>query len=124
MRFKLRGEIITGPVNITNISVFGNGINTPLICESERTTSQSPPPASDGNWYLHPERQSTDPSDRIEDSGRGGWVRTNATTSDGYRQVILRRETDTGAVEGVFTCQIENDDNPIRGLYVLYPSEL
>ena len=123
MRFKLSGNFITGPVLIIDINVVGDGINTPLICESERTTSDQPPPASNGNWYLHPERQSTDPSDRIEDSGRG-WVRTRATTSAGYRQVRLRRESDTGAVEGVFTCWIRNDDNPIRSLYVLYPSEL
>ena len=124
MRFKLSGNIITRLALITDISVVGDGISTPLICESERTTSQSPSPESDGNWHLHPERLSIGVSNRIEDSGRGGWVRTRATTSAGYRQVKLRRESDTGAQEGVFTCWIRNDDNQIRSLYVLYPSEL
>ena len=36
----------------------------------------------------------------------------------------MRREAATGSVEGVFTCQLELDINPIRSLYVLYPSEL
>ena len=120
MRFKLSGNIITGPVVITDIEVIGR----PLNCQSERTTSQSPPPAPDGNWYLHPERQSTDPSDRIGNSDRG-WLRIRSNTPAGNRQVKLRKETDTGAaVEGRFTCQIDNDINPIRSLYVLYPSEL
>ena len=122
MRFKLRGDFITGPVNITDINVIGDGINRALICESERTTSQSPSPSSMGNWYLHSESESTEESDRFEGSDRG-WIRTRTTTA-GYRQVRLRRQSATGALEGRFTCQIENDNNPIRSLYILYPSEL
>ena len=123
MRFKLRGDFITGPVDITDISVDGDGENSPLICESERTTSQSPPTLSMGNWYLHPESESTATSDRLGDSERG-WTVTRTTTTAGYRQVRLKRQSATGALEGRFTCQITNDNNPIRSLYVLYPSEL
>ena len=44
-----------------------------------------------GNWYLHPEDESTTVSDRIESEGDRGWYRTRDTTDDGHRQVILRR---------------------------------
>ena len=123
MRFKLNGNIITGPVDITDIKVDGDGINNPLICESEETTSQSPSPSSLGNWYLHPEWESTTLSDWLGDSERG-WIRTRTTTTVSYRQVILRRQSATGALEGRLTCKIQNDNNPIRSLYVLYLSEL
>ena len=122
MRFELNGNFITGLVDITDISIDGDGINNPLICESERTIiSQSP--LSMGNWYLHSESQSIATSDKLGDSERG-WIRTRTTTAVGYRQVRLRRQSATGAREGRFTCQITNDNNPIKSLYVLYPSEL
>ena len=76
-----------------------------------------------GNCYLHPESESTAISNRLGNSDRG-WIRTRFTTTAGYRQVKLRRESATGAVEGRFTCQIANDGNPINSLFVLYPSEL
>ena len=123
MRFKLNENIITGPVDITDINVNGDGINNPLICQSERTTSQSPSPSSMGNWYLHHESESTAASNRLGDSDRG-WTVTRTTTTAGYRQVKLKRQSATGAVEGRFTCEIKNDDNPINSLFVLYPSEL
>ena len=123
MRLKLRGNFITGPVDITDINVDGDGINYPLICRSERTTSQSPSPSSMGDWYLHHESESIAASDRLGDSDRG-WIRTRTTTNAGYRQVRLRRQSATGALEGRFTCQIANDNNPIKSLFVLYPSEL
>ena len=120
--FKRRGNVITGPVNINDINVDGVS-GQALVCESERTTSQSPPTLSMGNWYLDPESESTAASDRLGDSERG-WIRTRATTTTGYRQVKLKRQSATGALEGRFTCQITNDINPIRSLFVLYPSEL
>ena len=123
VRFKLNGDFITGPVDINDINVDGDGMNNPLICESEITTSLLPSPSSMGNWYLHHESESTEESDRLGGSDRG-WIRTRATTTAGYRQVILKRQSATGAVEGKFTCQITNDINPIRSLFVLYPSEL
>ena len=119
--FKLNGNVITGPVDITDINV--NGVSgRALVCESERTTSQSPSPSSMGNWYLHPESESSAASDRIGGSERG-WIRTRITTG-GKRQVKLKRQSPIGAVEGKFTCEITNDTNPIRSLFVLYPSEL
>ena len=122
MKFKLNGEFITGHVDITDIKVVG-GSGPALICESQKKTSHSSPPSSMGNWYLHHESESTEESDRLGDSDRG-WTVTRTTTTDDYRQVKLRRHSASGSVEGVFTCQIENDNNPIRSLYVLYPSEL
>ena len=123
MRFKLKENIITGPVDITDINVDGDGENNPLICESERTTSQSPSLSSMGNWYLHHESESTAASDRLGSSERG-WIRTRATTTAGYRQVKLKRQSGTAALEGKFTCEIQNDTDPINSLFVLYPSEL
>ena len=123
MRFKLKENIITGPVNITDINVAGDGIYMPLICQSERTTSQSPSLSSVGNWYLNHESESTAASDRLGGSERG-WIRTRATTTADYRQVKLKRESATGALEGKFTCEIQNDFNPINSLFVLYASEL
>ena len=123
MRFKLKENIITGPVDITDINVNGDGENNPLICESERTISQSPSLSSLGNWYLHHESESTAASDRLGDSERG-WIRTRTNTTAGYRQVKLKRQSAIGALEGKFTCKIQNDINPINSLYVLYPSEL
>ena len=122
--FKLNGDFITGPVDITDINV--NGVSgRALVCESERTTSQSPSPSSMGNWYLHPESEITATSNKIGDSDSDrGWIRTRTTTTADYRQVKLRRQSATGAVEGRFTCQITDDNNPINSLFVLYPSEL
>ena len=121
--FKLKGNIITEPVDITDIN--DGGIGQGLICKSERTTSESSPTLSMGNWYLHHESESTATSNRIEDSDSGrGWTVTRTTTTAGNRQVILKRQSATGAREGRFTCQIANDDNPINSLFVLYPSEL
>ena len=120
--FKLNGDFITGPVNITDINVDGVS-GRALVCESERTTSQSPSLSSMGNWYLHHESESTAASDRLGDSDRG-WIRTRTTTTAGYRQVRLKRQSATSAREGRFTCQITDDDNPINSLYILYPSEL
>ena len=76
-----------------------------------------------GNWYLHHESESTAASNRLGDSD-SGWTVTRTTTTAGYRQVKLKRQSATGAVEGRFTCEIQNDDNPINSLFVLYPSEL
>ena len=53
--FKLNGDFITGPVDITDINVDGDGMNNPLICQSERT---SLPTSSIGDWYLNHENQS------------------------------------------------------------------
>ena len=59
--------------------------------------------------------------------GTRGWVRTRLIAND-YQQLILRRATaadssDTSQ-EGVFTCYITGDINPVRSVHILYPSEL
>ena len=93
-----------------------------LICQSERNTTQAT--LEDGNWYLHPEDQTTADSDKILFSDDRGWRRTRTTTNGNNRQVILRRQPPPEtALEGRFTCEISGDNNPIRSLYVLYPSE-
>ena len=48
-----------------------------------------------------------------------------AVTADGsIRQIFLKREAATGAEEGIFTCLITDDNNEMRSLCILYPSEL
>ena len=69
--------------------------------------------------------ESTATEDQILSVGDNrGWVRTRLALSNNIQQAIMRREAASGAVEGVFTCQLGLDINPIRSLYVLYPSEL
>ena len=45
-----------------------------------------------------------------------GWVRTRVTPTNDIYQVIMRRQSATGSVEGIFTCEIGNDINPIMSL--------
>ena len=124
MEFSLDGGdtvfITTDPININDISINGSGNG--LICQSEMVL------ASGGgrHWYINPEMESTALEDRIlYDEVFRGWVRTRPITpSNSIYQVIMRREAASGSVEGVFTCEIGNDNNPIRSLYILYPSEL
>ena len=110
----------TDPININDISIDGSGDG--LLCQSEMVL------ASSGNryWYINPEMESTALEDRIvNDVDDRRWVRTRPTTQpNSIYQVTLRREAASGSVEGVLTCRIGNDINPIRSLYVLYPSEL
>ena len=120
MEFFLDGVMTNGPVSATDISIFETADDTPLICQSEAVVS-----VGIRDWYLDPEQESTALSDRIESGGDRGWRRTRATTSDGFQQILLRRESASEtALEGVFTCEISLDSNPIRSLSVLYPSEL
>ena len=111
----------TDPININDISIEPSGDG--LICQSENEIPGDP---GSRHWYINPEMESIATEDRIlsvVDDRR--WVRTRLPSSNDIYQVIMRRETATGSVEGVFTCQIGNDIiNPIRSLYVLYPSEL
>ena len=123
MEFSLDGGATvfttTDPININDISINGSGDG--LLCQSEMVLA-----STDGrHWYINPEMESIALDDQIVNDDDRGWVRTRPTIpSNSIFQVIMRREADTGAVEGVFTCQIGNDINPIRSLYVLYPSEL
>ena len=66
---------------------------------------------------------STAEDDRLTTGGTRGW-RTTVTPDGDIRQLFLRRAEVTGAEEGIFTCLITDDINPMRSLHVLYPSEL
>ena len=111
--------ITTEPININDISINPSGDG--LICQSEMVL---PTEGSRRNWYINPEMESIAPEDHIVSFGDRGWLRTTVTLSNDIQQYIMRRQSDTGSVEGVFTCQLGLDINPIRSLYILYPSEL
>ena len=115
VEFFLDGAMTNGPVSVTEIGIADQG--TPLICQSEAAVS-----GGARDWYLNPDQESTAVSDRIGNTDTSGWIRTR---SDDLQQVLLRRvSASVTALEGVFTCQISLDSNPIRSLSVLHPSEL
>ena len=123
MEFSLNGGttvfITTDPININDISIDPSGDG--LLCQSEMVLES----IGGRNWYINPEMESTASEDMILNAvDERGWVRTRVTLSNNIQQVIMRRQSDTGSVEGIFTCQLTLDINPIRSLYVLYPSEL
>ena len=124
MEFFFDDVTTNGPVSVTDIGIMGTGIDTALICQSEAIG----PATGTRDWYIHAENETTAVSDVIGPNGDGGWGRTRETTPDGYQQVILWRlpAPQTAALEGRFTCQVNvsGDSNPIRSLFVLYPSEL
>ena len=108
------------PININDISIDPSGDG--LLCQSE---NEIPGSAGIRRWYINPEMESTAMDDRIVNDGDNrGWVRTTVGLSNDIQQVIMRREAASGSVEGIFTCQLTLDINPIRSIYVLYPSEL
>ena len=110
-------------ININDVITTSGAEADGLICQSERNTTAATPLGS-GDWYLHPEDQTTALSDRIQAGGDRGWKRTRTTTNSNNKQVILRRQpAPETALEGRFTCEISGDSTPIRSLYVLYPSE-
>ena len=122
MEFSLNGGstvfTTTDPININDISIAPSGDG--LLCQSEIELASG----GSRHWYINPEMESTALEDRIVNAVDRGWVRTRVTLSNDIQQAIMRRQSDTGSVEGVFTCRLELDINPIRSLYVLYPSEL
>ena len=124
MEFSLDGGITvfitTDPININDISIDPSGDG--LLCQSEMVLVST----GGRQWYINPEMESTATADQILNVvDDRGWVRTRPISpSNSIYQSTMRREADTGSVEGVFTCQIGNDINPTRSLYILYPSEL
>ena len=125
MEFSLDGGttvfITTEPININDISIDPSGDG--LLCQSENEIPGSDPGSR--HWYINPEMESTASEDQllnVVDDRR--WMRGRVTLSNNIQQAIMRRQSDTGSVEGVFTCQLGLDINPIRSLYILYPSEL
>ena len=122
MTFSLRGNDFiptdgSGRVLITDINPDGDNNVDALICRSEIDTFTAT--ASGNNWFLHPTERSTDEGDRI--SNTGGWSRNRGLDS-GHLLVRLRRVSAT-AEEGVFTCDIRDDNNTPRFLGIYYPSE-
>ena len=123
MEFSLDGGstffITTDPININDISIDGSGDG--LLCQSEMVLAS----VGSRTWYINPEMESIASEDIILNNDGRGWARTRPTTPpNSIYNSTMRREAATGSVEGVFTCEILNDMNPIRSLYVLYPSEL
>ena len=133
---RLRGDSIptdgSGRIVITDINPDGDNDEDALICQSERSLSTG------GNWFLHPTQQTTDDGDRIDNANTGndprGWIRNRVTHIPGNagprRLVRLRRDDSIAsegngrALEGVFTCHIDKDDNTPVSVGVYYPSEL
>ena len=109
-------------ININDVITTSGAEADGLICRSEMTTTTAT--LGRGDWYLHPEDQTTAESDKIQSYNDSGWRRTRTTTIGNYKQVILRRQpAPETALEGRFTCEITGDSTPIRSLYVLYPCE-
>ena len=111
----------TEPININDVVTTSEDIANGLICQSDRTTTEAN--LWNANWFLHPENQTTAESDKILSGGDRGWSRIRNTTDSNYKQGILRRQPPETALEGRFTCRITGDSNPIKSIYVLYPSE-
>ena len=109
----------TEPIDIHNVATTSGARG--LICQSENETTAST--IGSGNWFLHPEDQTTAESDKILRGGDRGWFRNKTTTDFNYTRVSLKRQLLQTALEGRFTCTITGDSNPIRSIYVLYPSE-
>ena len=94
-----------------------------LVCRSER-------PSSEVNlytqWFVDPDGISPDTHlpNRVTvgKNVRYGWVRNRTIDFSGRRIAYLRRLSTT-ALEGFFTCDISDDLNSPRGLYILYPCE-
>ena len=111
-----------GRIVITDINPDGDNDEDALICQSELALSDV------GNWYLHPTQQTTDDSDRIQDTDPRGWRRNRGTVTDGRRLVRLRRDDSIAsggkALEGVFTCDIPGDTNTPVSVGIYYPSKL
>ena len=124
VKFKVNGGSFfteSQNININDVVTTSGTEADGLICRSQmRTTTAT---LGNGDWYLHPEDQTTTESDKIQPSGDRGWRRTRTTTTN-FKWVILRRQpAPETALEGRFTCNITGDNNPIRSIYVLYPSE-
>ena len=110
----------SGRVLITDINPDGDNNVDRLICRSEIDTFTSTDD-SGGNWFLNRTERSTDTGDRIMNDDPRGWTRNRALDSN-HLLVRLRRGSAT-ALEGVFTCDIRDDNNTPSYVGVYYPSE-
>ena len=105
----------SGSININDISIYPDGDG--LLCQSETELSGR------RDWFINPMMVSTAVADELMPGVNRGW-RRNFSADDNIQQMFMRRAAATGAKEGIFTCLITGDNNPIRSLHVLYPSEL
>ena len=129
VRFQVNGSefFTTATLNISDVVTFDEPEANGLICLSELTISLAN--LETGDWYLHPDQETTAGANRLYTAGGRGWSRTRDVTSDDHQQVILRRASAANnhpetPKEGVFTCYIAGDNNPVRNLLILHPSEL
>lgn len=100
------GRIVVSDVGQNNFNA--------LLCRSTHVTS-----TSTSDWYYHPTLPSIHSSDRIivDDERQRGWTRTRDVNNGTVR--LLRDEDIPSPLEGIFTCEIEEDpDSPIfLGIY-------
>ena len=106
--------ITTDPININDISIDGSGDG--LICQSE---IEIPTPGI-RNWYINPEMESTATEDQILSFGDRGWARIRLALSNDIQHAIMRRQSASGSVEGIFTCELGLDINPIRSFFFFF----
>ena len=100
-----------------------------LICRSSRGVSELRSPNGANDWYLEPDLESTTTlasGRRIDEINDRGWTRNRGRVilSGSYHLVLRLKRVSETAVEGKFTCHIENDSNNNKSLFILYPSEL
>ena len=125
----LRGNSIptdgSGRIVITDINPDGNpdNLEDALICQSELSLSAR------GEWYLHPNQQTTENSDKIQSYDSRGWRRNRGLIDGHHRLARLRRDDyaamgdNDRALEGVFTCHIPGDTNTPVSVGIYYPGE-
>ena len=102
------------------ISDIGEGNTDSLICVTDDPGTSF----YASEWYHDSTSPTTDIAVRIQSADDRGWLRNRGTTTDGFQLIRLRRDiSETDSVEGVFTCDIDMDnDGPISvGIY--YASE-
>ena len=98
-----------------------------LICRSSRNVVELRPPYGANDWYIDPELVGTNiAGKRISGSNDRGWTRNRGSVnlSGIYHRVVRLKRVSETAVEGKFTCHIQNDRNNNKSLFILYPSEL
>ena len=81
------------------------------------------------NWY-HQFIGTTSGGEGTEIRGKDhGWKWDTGTVGVRYKQLILRKEVDTVAIEGVFTCKVQSSGLPVANrvdpvsVWIHYPSK-
>ena len=100
-----------------------------LICRSSSNVSELRIFHGAGDWYIDPEPVETTNTivsgERISGIDDQGWTRNRdrENSSGIYHRVVRLKRVSETAVEGQFTCHIQNDSNNNKSLLILYPSE-